>query len=225
MKIAPTCQVGACRAFLGAVIKALRGIALRRRLTVNGAPVAPLTPAEESERPRFRGDCETCETCQADRDLLQRQFVATGTTMDFVAAKTALRDDPAEHAGPCRIERECGHDDAEMLRRSRPCIFVACSLNPYLDVTAAGKLKWNFPKREPWEMPPGESCALDVAEEGEHTLEEVGAKVGLVRERANQILKSTYGGLQPVMRALGIEPRSLGADFGSAEFACSATMV
>lgn len=206
------------------VIKALRGIALRRRLTVNGAPVAPLTPAEEAERPRFRGDCEPCETCQADRDLLQRQLTSTGTAADWIAAQAALRDDPPEHPGPCPTPRACGHDDAEMVRRSRPCLFVACSLNPYLDVTEAGKLKWNFPQREPWEMPATESCALDVADEGEHTLEDVGARIGLVRERANQILKSTYQGLKPTMRALGIDPETIGADFGSAEFACSATM-
>jgi DNA-directed RNA polymerase sigma subunit (sigma70/sigma32) len=42
-----------------------------------------------------------------------------------------------------------------------------------------------FPGTEPGDMV--ESCALDVADRGEHTLNEVGEMLGVSRERVRQI--------------------------------------
>jgi sigma-70-like protein len=69
----------------------------------------------------------------------------------------------------------------------RPCPFVGCKFNLFLDVTVAGSLKLNFPDLEPDEMPPLGSCALDVAEQGGLTLEQLGAALNVTRERARQI--------------------------------------
>lgn len=69
----------------------------------------------------------------------------------------------------------------------RPCPFVGCIYNLYLDVNEeTGSIKYNVPGVEvqDWEE---ESCALDVAEKGTHTLEEVGARMNLTRERIRQI--------------------------------------
>jgi hypothetical protein len=52
-------------------------------------------------------------------------------------------------------------------------------------VNESGSIKISNPALEVWEMK--NSCALDVADEGEHTLEEVGAIANLVRERIRQI--------------------------------------
>lgn len=73
----------------------------------------------------------------------------------------------------------------ECLTQERPCPFVSCRYNLYLDVTNSGSLKLNFPELEPWEVL--ESCALDVADAGDHTLEEVGNLLQLTRERVRQI--------------------------------------
>jgi len=71
-------------------------------------------------------------------------------------------------------------------RVGRPCPFVTCEFNLYLDVNpATGSIKFNFPDLEVWEMK--ESCVLDVAERGGITLEEVGEIVNLTRERVRQI--------------------------------------
>jgi DNA-directed RNA polymerase sigma subunit (sigma70/sigma32) len=43
----------------------------------------------------------------------------------------------------------------------------------------------NFPDKEPWELP--ETCALDVADRGGVTLEEVGGWLNLTRERVRQL--------------------------------------
>ncbi len=55
----------------------------------------------------------------------------------------------------------------------RPCLFVSCKHHLYLDVNPeTGSVKLNFPDKEVWELE--ETCALDVAERGGFTLEEVG---------------------------------------------------
>jgi hypothetical protein len=68
----------------------------------------------------------------------------------------------------------------------RPCPLVSCRYHLYLDVDPRnGSLKLNFPDLQPWELPC--SCALDVAEEAGVTLDLIGARMGLTRERARQI--------------------------------------
>jgi hypothetical protein len=67
----------------------------------------------------------------------------------------------------------------------RPCPWVSCRYNLYLDVRADGILRLNFPDREPEEMIT--SCALDLAEDGPRTLDQVATLMGISRERARQI--------------------------------------
>jgi hypothetical protein len=75
---------------------------------------------------------------------------------------------------------------AECLNGERPCPFVSCKHHLYLDVSAkTGAIKLNFPDLEVWEMT--ETCALDVADRGGTTLEEVGAIMNLTRERIRQV--------------------------------------
>ncbi len=75
---------------------------------------------------------------------------------------------------------------AECIGAERPCPFVSCKHHLYLDVSAkTGAIKLNFPDLEVWEMV--ETCALDVADRGGTTLEEVGAIMNLTRERIRQV--------------------------------------
>ncbi len=68
----------------------------------------------------------------------------------------------------------------------RPCPFVSCKYHLYIDVhPVRGSIKLNFPDVEVWEMT--ETCALDVAERGGITLEEVGEIMNLTRERVRQV--------------------------------------
>lgn len=69
---------------------------------------------------------------------------------------------------------------------ARPCPYVSCKYHLYIDVNpATGSIKVNFPEREVWELE--HSCALDVAEKGGVTLEEVGEILNLTRERIRQV--------------------------------------
>ena len=68
----------------------------------------------------------------------------------------------------------------------RPCPFVSCKYHLYLDVNPhTGSIKLNFPDLEVWEL--SETCALDVADRGGITLEEVGELLNLTRERIRQV--------------------------------------
>jgi hypothetical protein len=69
---------------------------------------------------------------------------------------------------------------------TRPCLFVSCKHHLYLDVNPeTGSIKLNFPDKEVWELE--ETCALDVADRGGITLEEVGDILNLTRERIRQV--------------------------------------
>ncbi len=68
----------------------------------------------------------------------------------------------------------------------RPCPYVSCKYHLYLDVNPrTGSIKLNFPGLEIWEL--SETCALDVADRGGITLEEVGEVLNLTRERIRQV--------------------------------------
>jgi len=83
-----------------------------------------------------------------------------------------------EHPERPRLRRDC-------VNGPRPCRFLSCTHHLMLEVSAWGGLLTNHPGLELEELE--ESCALDVAERGEHTLECVGKYLGITRERARQI--------------------------------------
>lgn len=68
----------------------------------------------------------------------------------------------------------------------RPCPFVSCKFNLYLDVAPFnGGIKLNFPDIEPDDMI--ESCVLDVAGRDGESIEAVGRVMNVTRERLRQI--------------------------------------
>lgn len=86
---------------------------------------------------------------------------------------------------------------------ARPCPWVSCKWNMYLDVhPLTGSVKLNHPDLEPWEVE--ESCALDVADRGGLTLEEVGAVTALTRERIRQYETRGIGRLALFGAAVGL---------------------
>jgi hypothetical protein len=75
---------------------------------------------------------------------------------------------------------------ADCRGEARPCPWVACKHHLYLDINPeTGSIKINFPDLEPWEIQ--HTCALDVAEEGARTLEQIGDITNLTRERVRQL--------------------------------------
>jgi hypothetical protein len=83
----------------------------------------------------------------------------------------------------------------------RPCPLVGCPFNNYLEVSpTTGHIRIAHGEREPEDMPPDESCCLDMADHGPQTLEHVGAVLGLTRERIRQI---EMGALKKIRKELG----------------------
>ena len=90
----------------------------------------------------------------------------------------------AEELKSVVYERPKHRDDCQ--NGIRPCPFVSCKHHLYLDVNPeTGSIKLNFPEIEVWKMK--ETCALDVADRGGITLEEVGEILNLTRERIRQV--------------------------------------
>lgn len=75
---------------------------------------------------------------------------------------------------------------AECAGVPRPCPYVSCKHHLYLDVMpGTGSIKLNFPDLEVWEV--GASCALDAADKGGRTLDEIGDLFNMTRERVRQV--------------------------------------
>jgi hypothetical protein len=91
--------------------------------------------------------------------------------------------DEAEQEGDARRPRTRG-DCAE---GPRPCPWVGCKYNLYLDVRKDGAIAFNFSDLDPDELHPEWSCALDVAERGDISLEGLGAALNVTREGARKI--------------------------------------
>jgi hypothetical protein len=88
-----------------------------------------------------------------------------------------------ERDGEVTVHRTCGH--ADPVQHSRPCVFASCRHHTAIEVTAAGSLKLVFPDLDLLELE--HSCSLDEAGAGERTLDEVGARTNLTRERVRQV--------------------------------------
>jgi hypothetical protein len=162
-------------------IPSKKTVAVRRitqvELAVGRAELRVLGADAPYDRPKTRGDCLWCPVCQLVRD-------GKSDGRDE-AARRALGRDPGADQVTGRLV--CGHRVAEVIHRSRPCVFIACKHALYLDVSETGSIIFNFPHLEPGQMPAKRSCSLDLAVRGGMTLEQAGVAQALTRERVRQV--------------------------------------
>ena len=86
---------------------------------------------------------------------------------------------------PCRIE----------LRANGWCPLVSCKHHLYLDSNPrTGSIKLNFPDLEVWEL--RDCCSLEIADRDGVSLDYVGKKMNLTRERTNQVLEMIFENLR-----------------------------
>lgn len=70
----------------------------------------------------------------------------------------------------------------------RPCPWTGCRYHLAFEVTDTGAIMWNGWARDVDHLDQEEhTCALDVADEGPHILDDVGRLLHLTRERVRQI--------------------------------------
>jgi Sigma-70, region 4 len=120
--------------------------------------------------------------------------------------------DACQQCPSCQLVRDgksnrltCGHQAAEVIYHSRPCVFIACKHALYLDISETGSIILNFPHLEPGQMRADQSCSLDLADRGGMTLEEIAVVTNLTRERIRQIeLKALIRRARPAAIALGL---------------------
>ena len=128
-----------------------------------------------------RTDLPAPETRDAARSRRKREVRARTVSVKRMTKRelqigTLLYPEPVEGRPATR---------GECVDGQRPCPFAACKYHLYLDVLPkTGAIKLNFPDLEVWEL--RESCALDVADRGGTTLENVGVLLNLTRERIRQ---------------------------------------
>jgi Sigma-70, region 4 len=112
--------------------------------------------------------------------------------------------DPELQALAAELEATRPKVRADCATGPRPCPYVSCKFNLYVDVNPrTGSVKMNFPDKELWEI--ADTCALDVADRGGITLEEVGAIMNLTRERVRQL---ETRGLEKLRVIADDEPRN-----------------
>lgn len=133
---------------------------------------APLTPPPPStsrlRRPR--------RSRPRGKTIALKQI--TRAERELYALLYPIDDDIAALPRP-RTRGDCRDHDG-------PCPWVACKHHLYLDINPlTGSIKLNFPDLEPWQLE--HTCALDVAEAGARTLEQVGEITNLTRERVRQV--------------------------------------
>jgi hypothetical protein len=130
--------------------------------------------------------------CRTDFEIDSRPKVAAKTASARRKAAPAFDYDMADFA-KMAAKPLCRADCANV---PRPCPYVSCKWHLYIDVTESGSLKVNFPALEPHELPARGSCALDVAEDGRHSLYEVCGLLNVTRERVRQIEEIALGKLR-----------------------------
>ncbi|HET9625757.1 MAG TPA: sigma factor-like helix-turn-helix DNA-binding protein [Kofleriaceae bacterium] len=138
------------------------------------------------------GDAEHGITAEGDLPpevsrKVRRRRRRTRPRSKTIAMKRLTRDELRQGAlmyPPVDIPRPTARHECK--EEMRPCPWVACKHHLYLDINPeTGSIKINFPDLEPWELK--HTCALDVAERGGITLEEVGEIMNLTRERIRQV--------------------------------------
>jgi hypothetical protein len=144
----------------------------------------------EDEDPAARSRARTMSRKEMARDLRMRRNL--GLT------------DPEDEAMRREIDERRPKLRSECVDGPRPCLFVSCKHHLYLDVNPqTGSVKLNFPDKEIWELE--ETCALDVADRGGITLEEVGTIMNLTRERIRQVESRGLYKLRGVAKDYGID--------------------
>src|SRR3954471_24775817 len=153
----------------------------------------------DAKRNLDRSDSPAAEQRQRARTMSRKEMAR-----QFRQQVASGGVDPELQALAAELEATRPKLRADCAEGPRPCPYVSCKFNLYVDVNPrTGSVKMNFPDKELWEI--ADTCALDVADRGGITLEEVGAIMNLTRERVRQL--ETRG--LPKLRVIaGDEPRT-----------------
>lgn len=144
--------------------------------------------------PRARQSCGRCQRAPASRDRAHRSGPRARTLSMSRASKRLLvvgaRLYPVEEHALYQRPATRGDCLAGGSNAARPCPWVSCAQHLAIDVhESTGNVKVTLPggDGEPDLGAMRDTCALDVADRGGETLDEVGAATNLTRERIRQL--------------------------------------
>lgn len=164
-------------------------------VTERQAEVARLAALREKRETEIR---QTVQARRRARSMYERQ-VAVGMLPVGAPLPPAAQEPPV----PWRPKTR-----ADCANVPRPCPYVSCRYHIALDVDdATGRLRYGYDildddgDPDPLALPAEASCALDVADRKNHTLEEVAQVIGVTRERARQIEEGAFADLRQHPRA------------------------
>jgi len=167
---------------MGDGIEAIQG----RDESVVAATEGSLALALESANDAMLPDGETGDGRRKRRDRARAHTISIRRLSKTELARGKMLYPETDYWKP-KTRSEC-------VDMERPCPFVSCKYHLYVDVhPVRGSIKVNFTDLEVWEMT--ETCALDIADRGGITLEEVGEIMNLTRERVRQVETAGLGKL------------------------------
>lgn len=127
--------------------------------------------------------------------LVQRTYEIRKERSEKQAVEIAKAIRQKEHLGRPRRRADCleGGFNCE-----RPCPYVTCREHLFCNVDPeSGTIKFAWPDKNPEDLE--HTCALDIADEGAHVLEEIASRVNMVRERVRQLEIKGLAGLHILM--------------------------
>lgn len=196
-RIADACNVG--HPYVGRVRAEISpDAASELRVSKNGS----LRKRQEknASSPRF----ESLATIRSTRR--HRAFLhASWTTLTKPRAKRHLRvvDDVDD------LDLDRPRTRAECVDGPRPCPWVSCKHHLFLEENA-GALLYNFGNKEPHELDPENSCALDIADKGGVSLSDIGALMNVTREAVRQTEVRAIARIDSARRFRGTAARVVG---------------
>ena len=98
--------------------------------------------------------------------------------------RTLYPDQLRREHRPAQAPHQRPRTRADCIRGPRPCPYVGCKHHLMLDIGASGE-SLRLVADEPDQM--AETCALDVAERGGATLEDIGEMIGVSKEAVRQL--------------------------------------
>lgn len=100
------------------------------------------------------------------------------------------------------LERERPRTRGDCANGERPCPWVGCRYHLFLDVKPNGRLLLAFPDLEPDEIPA--SCALDIADRGGASQDEIGELLGMSHQAVECIEQRTRPRLVSLYESKGL---------------------
>ena len=159
----------------------------------------------DAPEPEVSGDSAPPESRRKERRTDRRKPGKKGRRRSrTIATKRLTKEELALSEELKSVEYERPASRAQCVSGIRPCPYVSCKHHLYLDVNPeTGSIKLNFPDLDVWEMQ--DTCALDVADRGGITLEEVGEILNLTRERIRQVEVKGLEKLRETATNLGLQ--------------------